>query len=520
MQQVYLILFFLTCVATEVQILDYTSSYVITISRGTAKIQQGTFTILHPIDLAQYAMSISNTHTFIQQNIPNHHNLYPILTHELRLTENILENITPTIKNKRAINAIGTIWKYVAGSPDHDDFEIIANNINDLNKNNNKQVYVNEAFNKRLNNLTNMVNKISNAIRKDVLLENEIVINLQNRVRLIKDELINIQNGIEWAKLGIVNPSILDKKEIEIALSKIREENIMFVSPEDALQFAKVSVLYSTNKKIIYLIKVPLTKKETYENIILRPVKKENSIINLEFKRILKNGKTIYGIVNDCENFNNIRICKDDQIKNISDTKCIPNLISGQNSTCVMSNNHHIPLIEEIESGVILLNNYNASIYIDETMRNLSGTFLIKFHNSTIKANNKIFSNIEASPLQMIPALMQPTPFESDRINLLSLEALNELQINNTEVISTIQKHLKIGGWSISVILSLIIVSIACLKFFLRNTKEITVWESQIPRTSLEPHTEIKLSSCIDIPKPIELEAPSKPPRLNNIPFF
>lgn len=491
-----------------------------TINKGTAKIQQGTFTILHSIDLAQYAISISNTHTFIQQNIPNHHNLYPILIHELSLTESILENITPTIKNKRAINTLGTIWKYIAGSPDHDDFEIVANNINDLNKNNNRQVYVNEAFNKRLKNLTDIVNKISNVIRKDVLLENEIVINLQNRVRLVKEELINIQNGIEWARLGIINPSILNKKEIEIATSKVREENIVFVSPEEALQFAKVSILYNTNKKIFYLVKIPLTKKETYENVILRPVKRKNSVINLEFKQILKNEKTIYGIKNDCEKYNNIIICKENQIKNISNTQCIPNLISSQNSTCVTSNDHHIPLIEEIESGIILLNNCNTSIYIDDTRRNISGTLLIKFHNSTIKISDRTFSNIEASPLQIIPALMQPAPFESDHINFLSLEALNELQINNTEVISTIQKRLRIGGWSISIILSLIIISIACLNFFFKNNKKIVVWEPQTPNTNNETHATITLQRYAESPKPIALEAPIKPPRLNNIPFF
>ena len=82
---------------------------------------------------------------------------------------------------------------------------------------------------------------------------------------------------------------------------------------------------------------------------------------------------------------------------------------------------------------------------------------------------------------------MQSAPLESDHINILSLEALNELQINNTEVILTIQKHLKILGWSISVNHSLIIISIACLKFFFKNTKKINVWESQIPHTNNEP---------------------------------
>lgn len=502
--------------------MDYTSSYVVTINKGTAKIQQGTFTIIHPIDLEQYAISIAQTNTFIQQNIPNSHNLYPILNHELTQINNALENLTPITRNKRAINALGTIWKYVAGSPDHDDFEIITNNVYELNKNNNKQFYVNEAFNKRINNLTEIINKMSNFVRKNVYLENEIVINLQNRIRLVKEELINIENGIEWAKIGIVNPLILNKKEIEVAMKKIEEEHIPFVNPEEALQFAKVSVLYNNNNnKIFYMVKVPLTKKEMYENVILRPVKKKIYVIKLEFLEILKNKKTIYAIKEKCEKYNDIIICKENQIIDITKNTCIPNIINNKNSSCITSNNHHISPIEEIESGVILLNGYNGSIYIDETYRSLSGTFLIKFHNSTVKVDNRTFSNIEASPLQMIPALLQPTPFKIDHINLLSLEALNELQINNTETISTIQKHLEIGGWSISAILFLVFILIACLSFFFKRTGKIVIWKPQIPLTIDESTQKpICLQNISDSQNPRELEAPVKPPRLNNIPFF
>ncbi|CAD7001768.1 unnamed protein product [Ceratitis capitata] len=213
-------------------------------------------------------------------------------------------------------------------------------------------------------------------------------------------------------------------------------------------------------------------------------------------------------------------ICTESDIINISNNKCIPNRIESRNSSCSTSNDHHIALIEEIDAGVILLNGFNGRISIDETNHTLIGTFIIKFHNSTINVNNRTFINLEASPLQVIPALMQPTPFEIDHLNLLSLEALNELQINNTQIISTIQKHLEIGGWSISVIICLIIVSIVCLKFFFKSIEKTIVWEPQIPHTSDEPHMATTLQISNDSQKPIELQAPIKPPRLNDIPFF
>lgn len=170
---------------------------------------------------------------------------------------------------------------------------------------------------------------------------------------------------------------------------------------------------------------------------------------------------------------------------------------------------------------MILLNGFNGSINIDETYRSLSGTFLIKFNSSTVKVNNRTFSNLEASPLQMIPALLQPTPFEIDHINLLSLEALNELQINNTETISTIQKHLQIGSFSISTILFLVFILIACLSFYFKSTGKIVIWKPQIPFTIDEStQNPICLQNISDPQNLRELVAPVKPPRLHNIPFF
>lgn len=80
------------------------------------------------------------------------------------------------------------------------------------------------------------------------------------------------------------------------------------------------------------MVKVPLTKKEMYENVILRPVKKKTYVIKLEFLEILKNEKTIYAIKEKCEEYNDIMICKENQIIDITNNTCIPNIINNRNS--------------------------------------------------------------------------------------------------------------------------------------------------------------------------------------------
>lgn len=53
-------------------------------------------------------------------------------------------------------------------------------NINKINQNNNKQVVINQIMDDRLNNVTKIVNKISNAIGKNSYLNNEIALILQS----------------------------------------------------------------------------------------------------------------------------------------------------------------------------------------------------------------------------------------------------------------------------------------------------------------------------------------------------
>lgn len=47
-------------------------------------------------------------------------------------------------------------------------------------------------------------------------------------------------------------------------------------------------------------------------------------------------------------------------LKNITDSACLPNLLSGLPSVCPTTNHHHLPTIEEVMPGLILLNGLGA----------------------------------------------------------------------------------------------------------------------------------------------------------------
>lgn len=387
-------------------------------------------------------------------------------------------------------------------------------NINELDENNNKQIVINQMFNERLNNVTKLINEISNAIGKNEYINNEVALSLQSRIRLIKEELINIHYAIQWAKSGVVNSVILDKLEIKLALGKLSKEKMPFASNEEAMEYAKANVIYN-DSIILYVIKIPLTSEQIYESLLLYPVKKNGKIIKLSFNKIIKNSKEIYGIRNNCLKYNPVKICKNDQVIDLTNNTCITNIINSLPSYCTYTNSQHIPSIENILPGVILLNDYNNTISIDGVNHHLSGTFLIKFTNSTIVAQNKTYRNLEAPKITNIPAVLQPTPSETNLENILTLESLNELHINNTRSIETLTMGTIINGGSTMVfLLSLIAIGSLILHLYRMSERVKMVYlntenssppaEKGINLTNIQPTNNIHASSY----------------RINNIPYF
>lgn len=354
-----------------------------------------------------------------------------------------------------------------------------------------------------MNNLTKITNELSNFIKTNTNIIEETAIILQNKIRLVKEEIINIKYAIHWAKHGMINSILLNKNEIKLAIDTLSKESVPFTSVEEALDFSEAKML-SNETTLLYVIKIPLTSNKTYNKLILRPVKQRDSIINLPFNEILKsNNNEIFGIQNRCKEYNFITICKQNQLTNISNDTCIPRLLKSLNSSCTTSNNQHILSIDEIESGMLLLNRFNGTILIDDIKHTLVGTFLLKFHNSSIRINNAYYRNFEASALKIMPAIIQPSPEEVRRINLLSLEALNELHLNNTKEIrllqteDTIHQSISYGTVVILVLAILIITRTKANNTITIKGKERTIIKPIIETSTVQEKTNNSRSATL-----------------------
>uniref|UniRef100_A0A034WGH6 Retrovirus-related Env polyprotein from transposon gypsy n=1 Tax=Bactrocera dorsalis TaxID=27457 RepID=A0A034WGH6_BACDO len=438
---------------------------------------------------------------FTSSDIPKDTILYPILKHELTQSLQILDTIKPVERRqKRSINSLGTAWKFIAGSPDHEDLDVITKNLNEINNNNNKQVLINNIFNEKINNISMIVNNLLNNIRKDTYIENETIINLQNRIRLIKEELINIKYAIQWAKKDILNTLLLNKNEIEIALENLENDEIPFKNAEEALEISNINVI-SQNMTIFYMVKIPLTIKENFQKIIIRPVVKQNKIIiNVKFDKILKGTKDTYGIKEECNNYKKIEICKQTQLVNISNSSCIPRVVNSLNSSCTVTNGQHIQQIEELKPGTILLNGFQGVIDADGMQKNLSGTHLVNFHNSTLKINNQFYINYDLVPLPAIPAVLQPAPIERNRVELLSLQALKEFHIDNIRRINLLKAAtISNSSLSLGAVATIILGLIFFRKFWRKHQNRIIISSSldlnQMPPANIDPKEIKDLSS-------------------------
>ena len=143
-------------------------------------------------------------------------------------------------------------------------------------------------------------------------------------------------------------------------MEKINPSNFPYSSIEEALNYASVKIA-AKNKKLIYMIDLPITTNITFDVMILRSNMMSHSVVDLMFTKVFHHSKMIYDVNGKCESINNVQLCENSQLVDISTTSCIPKIIKGSNATCT-STQMKTPNIEEIKEGVLLINNLKANM--------------------------------------------------------------------------------------------------------------------------------------------------------------
>jgi hypothetical protein len=476
----------------SLQIFDYSSSSLIAIKLGNVRLTDGNFKIIHFINITDYEYCLDRINQILTRFSEfKKDDSYNNLNFLLKKINNRLSNIKP--REKRSLDFLGSTWKWIAGSPDHHDLNIITEKINNVLENNNHQVVINKNLIDRINKISQIQNEI---VTKSRSITNTIP-DLYFELQFIDNEIENILYAIHWSKQNIINPVILDQHEIKEALSQINKNNLPYTTIENAFNFASIKIASDKKQNLLYIISIPITTEETYDLIELRSNYALKATPSIEHNQIIRNKENHETFIfkknfeKSCENIEGLNICKISSLNNISNNLCLLKIMAGRNSSCNHTNKQHLSEIEELHEGIILLNNFKGIIRdtcdgdvnnFKNNTRQLTGTFLIKFYNCTIDVNGQMFQSKVIKEYQIIPQMFH-TLLQGNINRSLTMEYLHDLNIQNTKYISKMENLTHFNLWntiSINIIMISIIITVIIIK--MRRTTSTKII-NQIPST-------------------------------------
>lgn len=449
------------------------------INTGEAKIQNSNYKIIHDININIFIDIQALLEFELKKYIKVNDYLYIPLWNELKYTKNLLRGLIP--KHKRSLDFLGTAWKWLAGSPDHEDLITITDKTNKVLKNNNKQTIINTIYENKINNITDTLNRIINdKIKNETYLH--ITSLLQYQIQSLKTEIINIKYAIHWAKKNIINTLILNQKELDDIENIFNKENLPYQNSDDAIDYAEVKVL-SNYPTLLYIINIPLTSIPVYTKYLIKPVKINGKIV-VTPREILayNNFKDIYEIRNNCNTLNNITICKEEDVIKNANTSCIFSILNSLKGNCTQVVDKSIPEIERVTDNVILLNNFQGHFETIEKQYELNGTYIVNLANETIIIRNLTYESKAKKYHYILPTNLQLKPI-LNLIHVSELQEIKNLHIDNIENISLLQTHRNAMYTINSIVIIILIILITFL--YITNKKTKFIVKNEIPKPEI-----------------------------------
>lgn len=494
-----MMILFAHMVVTEIQILDYSNANFIQIHLGLTRLKNGNFKLIHVLEINKYAELVDTLNSELMK-LPKENTAFPFILEEITQLKTQIKRMTH--RKKRSLDILGTAWKWLAGSPDHEDHRIVEDHIKGLLTNNERQRIINKEIIERINGFTKVTNSIMKFVNASQEVQKTLEDNLTNKIRILKEEITNIEYALQWAKVGVINSFILSEKEIEEAKIFLESESFPYNNLEEALSFASIKIASNEND-IIYIANLPSIDKVICEKSVIKPIKKNNTIIKMNYENIIQCNNFTFAIKDKCIELNKLCICDKKNLIDLSETKCIPNLLTSQKHECTIVNNHHVPSVEELYEGTILLNNFKGSVNVEgyETYA-LSGTYLIQFHNETLTIKNKTYTSKESVFVKPLPAILQHFSGNQPGEEILSLELIKELNINNIEELKSISTKGKITtsiNFSLSILM--VVIVLCCCKRY-RNSSSVNLSSNVKTTQSSEnsPRNSDQKNESLEIP--------------------
>lgn len=266
----------LTLVTTVAgKIFDYSSSNYISLRKGDVGLYEDYIYLIHNINLTEFESIIGD--------ISDLRKMFSISEQKesLDADANEMSRLLSSLKlgerrHRRSIDFLGSAIKFIAGTPDHDDFVLLGERQSRLVGAQNQQVEVNSELTEKINELTERINLIKKEyydISEPRFPELFQIITIRNQ-RVIS-LLTNAVYSVTLAQLNIVNPVILTDQGV---LSIVKQEEIPITISE--LTSSSTVKIYVSNNVFKYLVKVP-NIITICSLIVVYPVIHNNTILDL-----------------------------------------------------------------------------------------------------------------------------------------------------------------------------------------------------------------------------------------------
>lgn len=415
-----------------------------TYDEGPGRVQIDSYYYIHHFNLDHFKEHVHELKSKFEQIEANQ--FTSLILDKFNEIDMSLKNILPLNRRKRW-DALGTFWKFLAGSPDAHDLALINSSINSLISNNNEQVRINREISFQM---TEVISKANESINLFKSKSSELyAINIFLNLKFLNEKLDQISETIMLAKIGILNEKILSQDEISSLMQDLGKENITVWNIADALTYATTSMV-TNEREIALLIKMPKLDPKVFRKILIIPTWFNRRQIHLHNKNYLQH-ESLYYMVHSLQpmifDFNHI----------IQDeSECVPKLLEGKPASCDYLSNpmENIIPIDNQHLVTNLLGNFTLRTNCGISERNLSGTHLITYSNCKVIINNQTFVNqIQniTGGLFHLPLYGVPIDQRQEVVNL-SLEHLHNLHLqtrNEMEFIRLKNKSLQWPRWSI-----------------------------------------------------------------------
>ncbi|XP_062553946.1 uncharacterized protein LOC134219254 [Armigeres subalbatus] len=267
--------------AQKLAIRNLQNDPLLLIKESACKIQIGTIKIIHPINLTSIEEAAEILVRSSHQNNVNTNPLISTLKYKTKkLYANLYQLKPQGHRRSRRWNSIGTVWKWITGTPDASDLQAINTTMNDLIDQNNQQFRINQNINDRIQQLTHAIKDITTQANLNDLMMNdvEIITSILN-VDILNNMFEDIQDAVMLSKMSIASNKILSIREILTIKGLLHDQGVNIDLPDEALQFV-IPKFATSPGTLLYFMHVPLLENNTASIIKLYPITNGNHIIN------------------------------------------------------------------------------------------------------------------------------------------------------------------------------------------------------------------------------------------------